>query len=353
MYSKKEIKIGNIFIGGNHKIAIQSMTNTPTKDIIKTTQQINKLASLGCNIVRVAVLDMEDALAIKEIKKSINIPLVADIHFDYKLAIAAIEAGADKIRINPGNIGSDDKVKQVVGKAKEYHIPIRIGINSGSIEKDILEKYGKITANGLIESIDRKIKLLESFDFHDIVLSIKATDIDMTLEVNRLLKEKYDYPIHIGLTESGTVLSGSIRSSYCLGVLLSEHIGDTIRVSLHGDPCNEIPTVKEILSMLNLYTKPTLICCPTCGRTKYNMEPIVKEIDEFLQTINSNIKVAIMGCVVNGPGEARSADIGIAGGNGEGLIFKKGEIIKKVEEDKLASELKKEILQLIKENESV
>lgn len=348
MYSKNVVKIGNVYIGGNNKIAIQSMTNTKTKNIKATVNQILALENLGCDIIRVAVLDMEDALAIKEIVKQIHIPLVADIHFDYKLAIAAIEAGASKIRINPGNIGSNENVKMVVDKAKMYHIPIRIGINSGSLEKDILAKYGKVTAQGLIESMERKVQLIESFDFHDLVLSIKATDIDMTIEVNKLLKEKFPYPIHIGLTESGTILSGSIRSSYALGVLLSNKIGDTIRVSLHGDPCNEIPTVKEILAMHHLYDKPTLICCPTCGRTNYNMEPLVKEIDLFLQTINKPIKVAIMGCVVNGPGEAREADIGVAGGDKVGLIFKKGEILRKVDEKDLATELKKEILLLTK-----
>ena len=349
MRNKKIIKIGNVLIGGNHKIAIQSMTNTPTKDIKKTIEQILKLEELGCEIVRVACLDMEDATAIKEIKKEIHIPLVADIHFDYRLAIAAIESGADKIRINPGNIGSDENVKKVIDKAKEYQIPIRIGINSGSLEKDLLQKYGHVTSLALIESMERKVKLIESFGFTNLVLSIKATDIETTLEVNRLLDQKFPYPIHIGLTESGTLLSGSIRSSYCLGTLLNEQIGDTIRVSLNGDPCKEIPTVKEILSMHNLYTKPTLICCPTCGRTKYDMVKVVDEIDSFLQTLNSNIKVAIMGCVVNGPGEAREADLGIAGGDGVGLIFKKGEIIKKCKEDELVSELKKEILSLIKQ----
>lgn len=350
MQNTKEIKIGNVLIGKNHPIAIQSMTNTLTKDIDSTIKQINKLEKLGCMIVRVAILDLEDANAIKEIKKHISIPLVADIHFDYKLAIAAIEAGADKIRINPGNIGSSEKVKAVVLKAKEKKIPIRIGINSGSVEKQLLEKYHGLCPQAMVESIENHIKLLESFDFYDIVLSIKATNIEMTLETNRLLKEKFNYPIHIGLTESGTVLTGAIRSSYALGMLLNEGIGDTIRVSLNGDPANEIPVVKDILSMFNLYKKPTLICCPTCGRTSYNMVDIVSEIDDFLNTINVDIKVAIMGCVVNGPGEAKEADLGIAGGNKEAVLFKHGQIIRKIKEENIVEELKKEIEELIKEH---
>lgn len=348
MQNTKEIKIGNIYIGSSHPIAIQSMTNTVTKDVLKTVKQINDLAEIGCHIVRVAVLDMDDALAIKEIKKHISIPLVADIHFDYKLAIAAIEAGCDKIRINPGNIGSFEKVKAVVEKAVSANIPIRIGINSGSVEKELLEKYHGLCPEAMVESIEKHIKMLESLNFTNIVLSIKATDIDMTLKTNRLLKEKFNYPIHIGLTESGTVLTGSIRSSYALGILLNENIGDTIRVSLNGDPLNEIPVVKDILAMHGLYTKPTLICCPTCGRTAYNMVPIVNEIDHFLNTINANIKVAIMGCVVNGPGEAKEADLGIAGGKGEAVLFKHGKIDRKITEDKIVEELKKEILLLVK-----
>lgn len=349
MQNTKEIKIGNIYIGSNHPIAIQSMTNTLTKDVLATVKQINDLEKIGCQIIRVAVLDINDALAIKEIKKQINIPLVADIHFDYKLAIAAIESGADKIRINPGNIGSSEKVKAVIDKAKEYNIPIRIGINSGSVEKNLIEKYGgKVTPEAMLESMTNHVKLIESFGYTNLVLSIKATSIDMTLKTNRLLKQNFNYPIHIGLTESGTPLTGAIRSSYALGVLLNEGIGDTIRVSLNGDPLNEIPVVKEILSMHNLFVKPTLICCPTCGRTAYNMVKIVNEIEPFLNTLNANIKVAIMGCAVNGPGEAREADIGIAGGIGEVLLFKKGEIVRKIKEENVIEEFKKEILELIK-----
>lgn len=347
MRNSKEIKIGNVFIGSTHQIAIQSMTNTPTKDISKTVEQIKELEKVGCHIVRVAVLDIDDAQAIKEIKKQINIPIVADIHFDYRLAIEAIEAGADKIRINPGNIGSNENVKKVVDAAKLHNIPIRIGINSGSVEKHLLEKYNGPTPEAMLESITNHVKLLESLNFYNIVLSIKSTNIENTIKTNRLLKEHFNYPIHIGLTESGTVLSGSIRSSYALGVLLSEEIGDTIRVSLNGNPVNEIPTCKEILSMHDLYTKPTLICCPTCGRTKYNMVEIVNEIESFLNTINSNITVAIMGCVVNGPGEAKHADIGIAGGINEAVLFKHGEIIRKIKEENILEELKQEILNML------
>lgn len=342
-----KVKVGNVVIGGSNKVVIQSMTNTKTKDIEKTVKQINDLTLLGCEIVRVAVLDEEDALAIKEIKKQIRIPIVVDIHFDYKLAILAITSGADKIRINPGNIGSNDKVKQIVDKCKEYHVPIRIGINSGSLEKDLLEKYHHVTPLALLESMDRAVKLMESFDFKDLVLSIKATDIESTIEVNRTLAAHYPYPIHIGLTESGTKFSGTIASSYVLGTLLFEGIGNTIRVSLHGSPLNEIPVCKEILSMCHLYQKPRLIVCPTCGRTNYNMEPVVKEIESFCESINKDLTIAIMGCVVNGPGEAREADLGIAGGNGCGVLFKKGEIIKKIPEDKIVDCLKEEILKMI------
>ena len=343
MQNTKIIKIGNVKIGGTYPIAIQSMTNTKTKDILATVNQINKLTAIGCQIVRVAVVDMDDALAIKEIKKQIKIPLVADIHFDYRLAIASIEAGADKIRINPGNIGDKERIKAVVDKAKEYDIPIRIGINSGSLEKHLLEKYGGVTAEALLESMINHVKLIEEMNFSNLVLSIKATSLETTIKTNQLLKKHFNYPLHIGLTESGTVKSGTIRSSYVLGSLISLGIGDTIRVSLNGDPLNEIPVAKEILSMFNLYDKPTLICCPTCGRTSYNMVPIVNEIESYLNTSHKKIKIAIMGCIVNGPGEAREADIGVAGGNKEAVIFKKGQIIKKIKEENIVEELKNEI----------
>lgn len=319
------------------------MTNTKTKDIDSTVRQINELKKAGAKIVRMTISDIEDANAIFEIKKQVNIPLVADIHFDYKLALLSIENGIDKIRINPGNIGSFENVKKIIEKAKEKNIPIRIGINSGSLEKHLYEKYNGVTPEALFESIKNHIDLFESLEFYNIILSIKATDINICIETNRLLKKNYDYPIHIGLTESGTVNNGTIRSSYVLGTLLNEGIGDTIRVSLTGNPVNEIPVAKEILSMMGLYNKPTLISCPTCGRTNYNMEPIVKKIEEYLNTLNKNIKVAIMGCAVNGPGEAKDADIGVAGGNKEAILFKKGQIIKKIPEDKIVEELIKEI----------
>ena len=341
--STKEIKIGNVIIGGSNPIAIQSMTNTKTKDIKATVKQINELKYAGAQIVRMTISDIDDANAIIEIKKQVDIPIVGDIHFDYKLALLAIENGIDKIRINPGNIGSFENVKKVVEKAKEKNIPIRIGINSGSLEKHLYEKYGGITPEALFESIKNHIDLFESLDFYNIILSIKATDINTCIETNRLLKKNYDYPIHIGLTESGTVNSGTIRSSYVLGTLLREGIGDTIRVSLTGNPVNEIPVAKEILSMMGLYNKPTLISCPTCGRTNYNMEPIVNEIEKYLNTLNKKIKVAIMGCAVNGPGEAKDADIGVAGGIKEAILFKKGQIIKKIPENKIVEELIKEI----------
>ena len=341
--STKEIKIGNVIIGGSNPIAIQSMTNTKTKDIKATVKQINELKDAGAQIVRMTISDIDDANAIIEIKKQVDIPLVGDIHFDYKLALLAIENGIDKIRINPGNIGSFENVKKVVEKAKEKNIPIRIGINSGSLEKHLYEKYGGITPEALFESIKNHIDLFESLDFYNIILSIKATDINTCIETNRLLKKNYDYPIHIGLTESGTVNSGTIRSSYVLGTLLREGIGDTIRVSLTGNPVNEIPVAKEILSMMGLYNKPTLISCPTCGRTNYNMEPIVNVIEKYLNTLNKKIKVAIMGCAVNGPGEAKDADIGVAGGIKEAILFKKGQIIKKIPENKIVEELIKEI----------
>ena len=346
MRNKKEIKVGNLIIGGNNPIVIQSMTNTKTFDIDSTVNQINKLTKLGCKLIRVAILDEKDALAISEIKKQISIPIVADIHFDYRLAILAIKSGADKIRINPGNIGSSDEVKQIVDVAKEYNIPIRIGINSGSVEKHLLKKYNGPTPEAMLESIANHVKLLESFDFYNIILSIKSTSIEDTIKTNQLLSKNFNYPIHIGLTESGTMMTGSIRSSYALGVLLNEQIGNTIRVSLNGDPINEIPVCKEILAMHNLYNKPTLICCPTCGRTEYNMVPIVNEIEKFLNTLDKKITVAIMGCVVNGPGEAKHADIGIAGGKNEAVLFKHGTIIKKIKEENIIDELKKEILSL-------
>lgn len=347
MNLKKEIKIGTVTIGGNHPIAIQSMTNTKTRDIESTVRQINELAKIGADIVRMTISNIDDALAISKIKERTSIPLVADIHFDYRLAIEAVNQGIDKIRINPGNIGSHENVKAVVEACKKRNVPIRIGINSGSLEKDLYQKYGGVTPEALLESMKRHVELIESYDYHNLVLSIKATDINTTIKTNQLLNQYFDYPIHVGLTEAGTINSGIVRSSYTLGTLLNDGIGNTIRVSLTGDPLNEIPVVKNILAMFNLYQKPTLISCPTCGRTNYNMELVVNEIEKFLETVNKPIKVAIMGCAVNGPGEAKDADIGIAGGNGEALLFKKGEIIRKIPENDLVSELIKEIKSML------
>ncbi len=345
----KVIKIGNIEIGGNNRIAIQSMCNIKTSNTSSVIDQILSLEKAGCEIIRVSVLDLDDALAIKTIKKHIHIPLVADIHFDYKLALQAIESGVDKLRINPGNIGSIDKIKMVVDKCKEKNIPIRIGVNMGSLDKEIENEYGR-TAKSLVESAKKHIKILEDLNFYNIVVSLKASDVLTTVEAYELASNSVPYPLHIGITEAGTTYTGSIRSSIGLGILINEGIGDTIRVSLSDNPISEIKAAKEILASFNLYTKPKLTSCPTCGRTQYNMLPILNEIDNFLENYpNENIKVAIMGCVVNGPGEAKDADIGIAGGIGEALLFKKGIIIKKIKEENIVSELKKEIINIINE----
>ncbi|MFA7366731.1 MAG: flavodoxin-dependent (E)-4-hydroxy-3-methylbut-2-enyl-diphosphate synthase [Bacilli bacterium] len=347
----KEIHIGNLVIGGNNPILIQSMTNTRTKDVSKTVEQILKLEEIGCQIIRVSVLDIEDAKAIKEIKKHINIPIVADIHFDYRLALESIESGIDKLRINPGNIGSIDRVEKVVNACKQKNIPIRIGVNLGSLDKQILSTYGR-TAQALVESALKHIKILEDLDFHNIVVSLKASDVAMTVEAYKLASEKFEYPLHIGITEAGTMFSGTIKSSIGVGILLNEGIGDTLRISLAADPIEEVRVAKEILSTFGLYQKPILIACPTCGRTQYNMFEIVNEIESFLETLkNTKIKVAIMGCVVNGPGEASDADVGIAGGINEALLFKNGKIIKKVPQDRIVDTLKQEILNIISKNE--
>ena len=340
---KKEIIIKNVTIGNNHPIAIQSMTNTKTSNIDDTVKQIKVLENNGCDIIRVAITNEKDALSIKEIKKQISIPIVADIHFDYKLAILSIQNGADKIRINPGNIGSKDNLLKIINVAKEYNIPIRIGVNSGSVEKEYLEKYNGPTINAMIDSLDSHIRFFEENNFFNLVLSIKTTNLNDTIEVNKILNEKYDYPLHIGLTESGTRTSGTVKSSYVLGTLLNLNIGDTIRVSLTSDPLDEIFVAKEILAMTNHLNKPTLISCPTCGRTSYKMMPIVNEVEKYLNTINKKITVAVMGCVVNGPGEAKHADIGIAGGIKKGVLFKKGEIIKTIPEEDIVKELINEI----------
>ena len=345
----RAIKIGNLTIGGNNEVIIQSMTNTKTKDIKATVKQINELADAGCQLVRLAVLNMEDALAIKEIKSQVNIPLVADIHFDYRLALQAIESGIDKIRINPGNIGSIDKVKLVVEACKKRQIPIRIGVNGGSLEKDILEKYGRPTAKGMIENAKKHIKILESLDFYDICISLKSSNTLLTIEAYQLASETFPYPLHIGVTEAGTKLGGTIKSSLGIGTILYQGIGNTIRVSLSDNPIEEIKVGKILLKELELIDNvPTLVSCPTCGRIQYDLIPIAKEIEDFLNTIKANITVAIMGCAVNGPGEAKHADIGIAGGVNEGLLIKKGEIIRKVKQENIVDELKKEILKMIK-----
>ena len=345
----RPIFVRDVQIGGQDKIVIQSMCNTKTKDIEKTVNQILELEKVGCEIIRVACLDIEDAKAIKEIKEKIHIPIVADIHFDYKIALEAIASGVDKIRINPGNIGDINKIKAVVDGCKNNKIPIRIGVNGGSLEKDLLEKYGRPCSDAMIESARRHVEILESLDFYDIAISLKASNLDMCIEAYEKAAKEFKYPLHLGITEAGTAFSGTIKSSIGLGVLIREGIGDTLRVSLSDDPVEEIIVCKEILKNCNLFNKsPKLVSCPTCGRIQYDLIPIAKEIEKFLQGLEADITVAIMGCGVNGPGEAREADIGIAGGVGEGLLFKKGEIIRKVKEENMVEELKSEILEMIK-----
>lgn len=344
----RPIYVGNIQIGGQEKVVIQSMCNTKTKDVEATVKQILALEKVGCEIIRVACLDIEDAKAIKEIKKQIHIPIVADIHFDYKIALEAIESGVDKIRINPGNIGDEEKTKAVVEACKLHKIPIRIGVNGGSLEKELLEKYGKPCSDAMIESARKHIEILEKLDFYDIAISLKASNLDMCIEAYEKAAKEFKYPLHLGITEAGTAFSGTIKSSIGLGILLRQGIGDTIRVSLSDDPVEEIGVAKEILKNCGLYNKsPKLVSCPTCGRIQYDLIPIAKEIEKFLQTLEADITVAIMGCAVNGPGEAREADIGIAGGKNEGLLFKKGEIVRKIKQEDMVKELKEEILKLI------
>ena len=346
----RKIKVGNMTIGGDNTVSIQSMTNTKTKDVEATVEQILELEKAGCEIIRVACLDEEDAEAIKDIKPKIHIPIVADIHFDYKIALKAIESGVDKLRINPGNIGGRDRVEKVVNACKEKNIPIRIGVNAGSLEKELLEKYGgKPTAEAMVESAIKHIKILEELDFYDICVSLKASNLDLCIEAYEKASEAFNYPLHIGITEAGTAFSGTIKSSIGLGVLLREGIWNTLRVSLSDDPIEEIKVAKEILKDCGLYKKsPTLVSCPTCGRTQIKLIPIAKEVENFLQTIEADITVAVMGCAVNVPGEAKEADIGIAGGIKEGLLFKKGEVIKKVPQEKIVEVLKQEILEMIK-----
>lgn len=342
--NSREIKIGNRVIGNNNPILIQSMTNTKTENIDKTILQIKELEKVGCDIIRVAVPSKEAAYGIKDIKKEISIPIVADIHFDYRLAILSVENGADKIRINPGNIGSKERLKAVVDACKAYNIPIRVGVNSGSLEKNLLEKYGKPTSEALVDSALYNVKLIEELSYENIVISIKSSNVAMSIDAYELASTKTRYPLHIGITEAGTLFSGTIKSSVGLGILLSKGIGDTLRVSLTGEPIEEIRVAKRILQELNLYPKGLeIISCPTCGRTEIELIKLANEVEKRCEGINKPIKIAIMGCVVNGPGEAREADIGIAGGQGVGVIFKKGKLFKKVSEDKLIDELMEEI----------
>ena len=341
----KEISIGSVKIGGGNPVAIQSMTNTKTEDVESTVAQILKLEAAGCDIIRCAVPTFEAAEAVKEIKKRIHIPLVADIHFDHRLAVSAIENGADKIRINPGNIGSEEKVREVVDKAKEYGVPLRVGVNSGSLEKHLIEKYGGVTAEGIVESALDKVRMIEKMEYDNLVVSIKSSDVMMCVKAHELIARECPYPLHVGITESGTVYSGNVKSSAGLGIILYEGIGDTIRVSLTGDPSEEIRTAKLILKTLGLKKGGIeVVSCPTCGRTKIDLIGLANEVEKMVADIPLDLKVAVMGCVVNGPGEAREADIGIAGGIGEGLLIKKGEIIKKVKEDKLLDTLREELL---------
>ena len=340
----KELQIGDRIIGGNQPIAIQSMTNTKTEDVAATVEQIRKLTQAGCEIIRCAVPTMEAAEALSEIKKQITIPLVADIHFDYKLAIAAMEHGADKIRINPGNIGSSDRVRAVVKAAKERNIPIRVGVNSGSLEKNLVEKYHGVTSEGIVESALDKVKMIEDMGYDNLVISIKSSDVMMCVKAHEIIAEKTDYPLHVGITEAGTLISGNIKSSSGLGLILNPGIGDTIRVSLTGDPVEEIKSAKLILRTLGLRKGGIeVVSCPTCGRTKIDLIGLANQVETMVSEFPLDIKVAVMGCVVNGPGEAKEADIGIAGGIGEGLIIKHGEVYKKVPENELLPALRYEL----------
>ena len=340
----KEVHIGNRVIGGGNPILIQSMTNTKTEDVAATVAQIQKLTKAGCDIIRCAVPTMEAAFALKEIKKQIEIPLVADIHFDYKLAIAAMENGADKIRINPGNIGSVDRVKAVVDVAKERNIPIRVGVNSGSLEKHLVEKYHGVTAEGIVESALDKVKIIEDMGYDNLVVSIKSSDVLMCVKTHELISTQTDHPLHVGITEAGTIISGNIKSAIGLGLILNQGIGDTIRVSLTGDPIEEIKSAKLILRTLGLRSGGVeVVSCPTCGRTQIDLIGLANQVETMVAEYPLNIKVAVMGCVVNGPGEAKEADLGVAGGIGEGLIIKKGEIYKKVPEAELLDALRYEL----------
>lgn len=353
MFKRKKtrmIHIGPVAIGGGAPISVQSMCNTKTTDTKATVAQIKALQAAGCDIVRLAVPDMQAAKNLHNIIAQVNVPLVADIHFDYKLALEAIEQGISALRLNPGNIGGEEKVKAVVKAAKAHNVPIRIGVNAGSLDKKILAKYGGVTPEALVESAMQHVKILEALDFHDMKISLKAHDVPLTLAAYRLMSETVDYPLHLGITEAGTVNTGIIKSAVGIGALLAEGIGDTFRISLTGDPVVEVKVANEILKSLGLKEYgPTLIACPTCGRTSIDLPAIAAKVETKLAAIKDSIDVAVMGCVVNGPGEARGADVGIAGGNGEGLIFRKGEIIRKVPEAVLVDELFKEIDAILEE----
>ena len=343
-HKTREVHIGDSVIGGDNPILIQSMTNTKTEDVTATVDQINRLKKAGCDIIRCAVPTMEAAKALSQIKKQIHIPLVADIHFDYRLAIAAMENGADKIRINPGNIGSVDRVKAVINVAKERNIPIRVGVNSGSLEKNLVEKYNGVTAQGIVESALDKVKLIEDMGYDNLVISIKSSDVLMCVKAHELIAKQTDHPLHVGITESGTIISGNIKSSIGLGLILSQGIGDTIRVSLTGDPLEEIKSAKLILRTLGLRKGGIeIVSCPTCGRTQIDLIGLANKVENLVTEYPLDIKVAVMGCIVNGPGEAKEADIGVAGGIGEGLIIKHGEVYKKVPEEELLPALKYEL----------
>lgn len=340
----RKVSIGGQVIGGGNPILIQSMTNTKTDDVDATVAQILKLEKAGCEIIRSTANTPEAAKAFAKIKEQIHIPIVADIHFDYRLAIEAIENGADKIRINPGNIGGEENVRKVVEKAKEYQVPIRVGVNSGSLEADIIKKYGKVTAEGIVESALQKATMLEKYDFHDIVISIKSSDVLMCVKAHELIATKTNYPLHVGITEAGTLLRGNIKSAVGLGIILNQGIGDTIRVSLTGDPVNEIESAKLILKTLGLRKGGIeVVSCPTCGRTSIDLIGLANQVEEMVKDYDLDIKVAVMGCVVNGPGEAKEAELGIAGGNGNGILMKYGQIIKNLPENQLLSALRQEL----------
>ena len=349
----KVVQIGKRQIGGGNPILIQSMCNTKTEDVKATVEQILALEHAGCDIIRVAVPTMEAAAALTEIKRQIHIPLVADIHFDYRLAIAAIECGADKIRINPGNIGSRERIQAVVDKAKEYGVPIRVGVNSGSLEKPLVEKYGGVTAEGLVESALDKIALIEQMGYDNLVISIKSSDVMMCVKAHELIAKKTHYPLHVGITEAGTVIAGNIKSAVGLGLILSQGIGDTIRVSLTGSPLEEIKSAKLILKTLGLRRGGVeVVSCPTCGRTQIDLIGLANQVETLVQGYPLDIKVAVMGCVVNGPGEAKEADLGVAGGIGEGLLIRKGEIVKKLPESELLPALKAELDRMVEEKKA-